>query len=418
MKLSKAIIIVLFLSLISVAQAQSVGELKDKIAEKNNSIKVLEEEIKKYQADIEALGKEADSLKKTLAELDLSRKKIETDLTITRTKIENTNLEIKELSLQIEDKSERIGDGKRVIAQSLSSIARSDDRSLIETLLASQSLAAALDGAEQLNSLQSRVRERINDLRNVKASLETNKQKTEDKKAELVTLQSKLAEQKKLLAENVKEKNAVLSATKNTESNYKRILAQKEAQKEAFEKELFAYESALKVAIDKTLYPDAQKGLFSSPLAVIRITQYFGRTIDSQRLYVSGTHNGIDYAAPIGTPVMAAFPGVVTYVEATKVRAGCQYGKFVLIKHPNGLSTIYGHLSVVSVAEGQKIDMGQVIGYSGSTGYATGPHLHFGVYASQGIRVVNASDLGSKNCAGIPTVAAPTSAYLDPMSYL
>jgi murein DD-endopeptidase MepM/ murein hydrolase activator NlpD len=418
MKLSKALIIIFFLTLVTFANAQTIDELKAKITDKNNSIKALEEEIKKFQADIESLGKEADSLKKTLAELDLSKKKIEADLAVTQAKIDNTNFEIKELSYQIEDKSERIGDGRRVIAQSLSSISRSGDYSLIETLLGAKSLASALDGAEQLNALQSNVQSRIHDLQGVKASLEDNKQKTEQKKLELVSLQNKLSSQKKILAETVKEKNTVLAATKNTESNYKKIVSQKEAQKEAFEKELFAYESALKIAIDKSLLPTAKKGLLSWPLTNVRITQYFGKTSVSGRLYISGTHNGIDLAAPIGTPIMASLGGKVTYAEATNIRTGCQYGKFVLIEHPNGISTIYGHMSLVNVAMGDDVGEGQIIGYSGSTGYATGPHLHFGVYATQGVRIVNARDLGSTRCAGIMTVASPTSGYLDPMLYL
>lgn len=422
MKLSKALILIFVFSLIVYAplfaSAQSIDELKTKIADRNNDIKQLEEEIKGYQGQIEDLGKQADSLKNTLTELDLSRKKLETNLAITQAKIDNTTLEIKELSLQIDDKSERISDGRRVIAQSLSSIARSDDSSIIETILGSQSLSSALDGAEQLNTLQSNVRNRINDLREVKASLETNKKQTEQKQSELLSLQKDLSDQKKALAETVKEKNNLLASTKNTEANYKKIVSQKEAQKEAFEKELFAYESALKVAIDKSLIPAAKKGLLGWPLSNIRITQYFGKTVDSQRLYVSGTHNGIDLAASIGTPVFAAMTGEVTYAEAYNIRTGCQYGKFVLIKHPNGLSTIYGHMSVVNVSTGDHVIEGQIIGYTGSTGYATGPHLHFGVYASQGVRIVDARDLGSSRCAGIITVAAPTSAYLDPLIYL
>ncbi len=418
MKLSKIFFIaVLLLSSVQMVSAQSVDELKSKIAEKSENIKQLEADIQAYQVQLETIGKEATSLKNTLAELDLSRKKLETNLALTQAKIDNTNLEIRELSTQIEDKSERISDGRRVIAQSLSSISQSDNISILETLLGSNTMAQVFNGAEELNILQANMTDRIHELQDIRSDLESNKQKTEKKKAELVSLQNDLANQKKILAETVRDKNNLLSATKNTESDYKRVLASKKAQKDAFEKELFAYESALQVAVDKSLIPNARKSLLAWPLTRIQITQYFGKTVAAQRLYTSGTHGGMDFGASIGTPVMAALSGRIKYVEPF-ARSGCQYGKFVLIEHPNGLSTLYGHLSLPSTAIGSEVKTGDVIGYSGSTGYATGPHLHFGVYATQGIRIVDAKDLGSTSCSGIKTVAAPPSAYLDPMLYL
>lgn len=398
--------------------AQTVDELKTMITERNNNIKQLEEEIKSYQKEIEGLGKEADSLKNTLKGLDLSKKKLETDLAVTQAKIDNTNYEIKQLGFQIDDKSARIQDSRRVISHSLAAIAQNDSYSVVENLLSSESLASVWNGAEDLVNLQSSVQNRIGELRGIRTDLENNKKKTETKKAKLVSLQKDLANQKKVLAETVKEKNALLAATKNSETSYKQLLASREAQKKAFEKELFDYESALKIAIDPSSLPKTGSGVLSWPLRVVKITQEFGQTIYSKRLYVSGSHGGIDLAASIGTPVFAALSGIVTDTEAVKTKTGCQYGKFILIKHINGLSTVYGHLSNVNVVPGQKVSTGDVIGYSGNTGYSFGPHLHFGVYATQGVRVVDARNLGSASCAGIKTVAAPPNAYLDPMLYL
>jgi murein DD-endopeptidase MepM/ murein hydrolase activator NlpD len=83
-------------------------------------------------------------------------------------------------------------------------------------------------------------------------------------------------------------------------------------------------------------------------------------------------HNGIDYYAPTGTPVYAAGAGVVT-------RAGysAPNGNHVFIKHANGIETKYLHFSKTAVKKGQKVKQGQTIGYVGSTGLATGPHLHY-----------------------------------------
>jgi murein DD-endopeptidase MepM/ murein hydrolase activator NlpD len=86
-----------------------------------------------------------------------------------------------------------------------------------------------------------------------------------------------------------------------------------------------------------------------------------------------------------------------------------------VVQHANGLSTLYAHLSQISVAKGQSVSTGQVVGYSGMTGYATGPHLHFTVYVSSVLT------FKQYTCKAGPTVTipiAPPSGYLNPLSYL
>lgn len=422
-KTPKLFLLIAFLALLlfgifRLASAQSIDELKGKINDNKTSIQQLEIEIQKYQDQIDAVGKEKDSLSNTLKSLDISKKKLEANTKVTESKIATKNLEIKELSLQIGDKGDRITDSKRVISQSFYNISQINSDSVIETLLGKKSLSDVWNGADQLSTLQGGMQDKIKDLKNLKTNLENNKKLTEKKKAELVALQNDLKSQAKIIADTVKEKNSILAETKNTEAGYKQLLASRQAEKAKFEKELFDYESALKIAIDPSLIATAHSGVFSWPLLKIKITQYFGATAFSKRLYVSGSHGGVDFGASIGTPVFAALSGMVTDTEPFKYRKGCQYGKFILIKHANGLSTLYGHLSSVNVNPGDTITTGQQIGYSGDTGYSFGPHLHFGVYATQGIRVVDARNLGSVSCAGIRTVAAPPEAYLDPMIYL
>jgi murein DD-endopeptidase MepM/ murein hydrolase activator NlpD len=85
-------------------------------------------------------------------------------------------------------------------------------------------------------------------------------------------------------------------------------------------------------------------------------------------------HTGIDIGCPFGTPIAAADAGVVSYVNWGW---GGGYGNFVLVTHGNGFSTLYAHLSSIAVSAGQVVRRGEVIGAEGSTGYSTGPHLHF-----------------------------------------
>ncbi|GIE96013.1 hypothetical protein Ari01nite_34780 [Paractinoplanes rishiriensis] len=85
-------------------------------------------------------------------------------------------------------------------------------------------------------------------------------------------------------------------------------------------------------------------------------------------------HQGVDLAAPAGTPIVATGTGVV-------VRAGVEggYGNAVLIDHGDGYRTHYGHLAAIGVVAGQRVRAGQPVGHEGSTGHSTGPHLHFEV---------------------------------------
>lgn len=104
---------------------------------------------------------------------------------------------------------------------------------------------------------------------------------------------------------------------------------------------------------------------------------YLSSSFGWRRHPVTGRHSmheGLDFAAPTGTPIYAAAAGVVTQA---RFRAG--YGKLVEIAHGNGLSTRYAHASRIDVKEGDLVEKGQVIALVGATGRATGPHLHFEV---------------------------------------
>ena len=90
---------------------------------------------------------------------------------------------------------------------------------------------------------------------------------------------------------------------------------------------------------------------------------------------------------------------------------------WVLIKYDNGLASTYGHLSQFATSKGSRVTRGQVVAYSGSTGYATGPHLHVSLYPKDGVAV---SSFPSKACPGrtLTIPVAAQNAYLDPMAYL
>ena len=114
-----------------------------------------------------------------------------------------------------------------------------------------------------------------------------------------------------------------------------------------------------------------KRAFLASPLEFSRITSGFAMRFHPI-LQNWRAHNGVDYSAPQGTPVLSVGDGVV---ELAGHQSG--YGNLVQLKHSNGKSTVYAHLSRVDVRAGQKVEQGQRIGAVGATGWATGPHLHF-----------------------------------------
>jgi murein DD-endopeptidase MepM/ murein hydrolase activator NlpD len=117
-----------------------------------------------------------------------------------------------------------------------------------------------------------------------------------------------------------------------------------------------------------------RKVFLKSPLQYRRISSYFSKRRYHPILKIYCPHHGIDYAAPVGTPVSAIGDGTVAF-------AGWKggYGKFVQIRHSNGYTSGYGHLSGYArgIRKGRRVRQGQLIGYVGNTGRSTGPHLHF-----------------------------------------
>ena len=350
----------------SFAYAESVDEIKQNINSHNDKIKQLEEEIKKYEKQIEVVGTEAKSLQNTVKVLDINQKKIGTEIKKTETNIQKTNLTIGKLGGEIEDIEQKISSNVEAIAKILSDMQQKDDETLIESFLTNKSLADVFNEYESIGQFQQKVREQSKELTLYKEKLSDKKVVTESEKQKLVSLKSELGDQNKILDINKKEKSNLLVVTKSKEAEYKKILSERQAEKERFEKELFSFESELKRAIDPNSFPSSGKGILSWPLDNVFITQNFGKTVDAKKLYVSGTHNGVDFRASRGTPVKATLRGVIKGTGNTDAQKGCySYGKWILIEHPNGLSTLYAHLDLIKVSGGQSVETGEIIGYSG-----------------------------------------------------
>ena len=400
--------------------AVSGDDLQNKIDQRNRDIQALQVEIKSYQSQLDTLGGQETSLSSTLKSLDLTQKKLQADLKVSENKIAEKTLEIRQLDANISGKQSNISEDQRIVTQSFQSLNESGNRSLPELLLDSASVSDAFRALDQLGTLQQGLYGRIGSLQNDAAHLNDNKAASLRDKADLVTLNSQLKDQRAVVLSTSAEKTALLNQTKQSEASYQKMLADKQTQEAAFQQEISDYESQLHLKVDSSAIPRSSSGVLSWPIDNVFITQYFGNTPFSTanpQIYNGKGHTGVDFRAPIGTPIKAALDGVVVGVANMDLVPGCySYGKWIMLKHPNGLSTLYAHLSVQSVSDGDVVAAGQIIGYSGNTGYTTGPHLHFGVYATQGV-VIKSFD-NSLHCKGALIPLADYKAYLNPLSFL
>ena len=127
--------------------------------------------------------------------------------------------------------------------------------------------------------------------------------------------------------------------------------------------------------MDATSLRKAMGELFVYPItASWRLTSRFGPRKDPFT-GVASNHTGIDMACPTGTPIRAAMSGTIVHAGWSNV-----FGNYVIVNHGNGYQTLYGHMSKILAQKGQRVDQNTKIGLVGSTGYSTGPHLHFTVY--------------------------------------
>jgi murein DD-endopeptidase MepM/ murein hydrolase activator NlpD len=402
--------------------AQTAEELRNQISSQNAEIEKLNKEIAQFEKQLVDIGSKKQTLQGTLNALDISRKQLNAKINVTKTNINSIELQIKELNGSIENKQDSIKKNHRGLAQALNRINEIDQVTFLEQVLSSENVSALWTEVEENQSFQKAVAEHVDSLNETKRVLEVNRDDSEKKRDELEVQRKKLAGEQQALEVNRREQAALLSQTKNQESNYQKILKDKQAAKDQFEQSLNELESKLEYSLDPSRLPPAGKGILRWPLDNVKVTQYFGNTDFAKSGAYSGKgHNGIDFRAPIGTFIKAALSGTVEGTGNSDEIRGCySYGKWVLIKHGNGLSTLYAHLSQINVRKGEQVGTGEVIGYSGNTGYATGPHLHFSVYASNGVRVMKLGEsTGRKSpCANATIPVSPLGAYLNPMEYL
>lgn len=402
-------------------KADTVSELRNKIQNSNSEIGKLEEEIKQYQKNLQITRQEASTLQNELKRIETTQKKHAADINLTEKKINNTSLNIEKLNFEISQSEQKINQNKEAIAELMRQIRETESHSLVEIFLSQNSLSEFLQATEELQKLQVEIQKDMENLVELKTLLEQQKSEEESRNQELGILKSNLVDQKTIADQNAREQSVLLAATKNKESEFQKLIAEKQARKLQFEQSIKEAEAQIKIIIDPNKLPDAGSAVLSWPLDNVIITQYFGNTAFASRnaqIYNGNGHNGIDLGTPTGTELKSSAGGRVVGVGDTdNTCQGASYGKWVLVQHNNGLSTLYAHMSLIRVQPGQEVGQGQIIGFSGNTGYSTGPHLHFTVFATEGVKV---GQLQSQvpGCGVYTLPLASKSSYLNPLSYL
>jgi murein DD-endopeptidase MepM/ murein hydrolase activator NlpD len=406
-------------------RAETPEELQQQISNHNAQIEELNKEIAEYERQLQTVSSKKQTLQNTLDELDLQRKKLNASISVTKNRISTTQIQISQLADGIAIKEGSIATHEAGLGESLRRLHEEEGKVFILTLLSSDDISNVWNNIDASRNLQGAVNDRIAVLAEEKQSLADTKSASEKKRAELLSQQKTLLAQQGSLDATRKAQNELLVQTKAQESTFQSIIQEKQAAKASFEEALLDLQAELRGVLDPSTIPPAGKGILRWPLDNVYVTQRFGNTAFALSGAYSGKgHNGIDFRASIGTPIKAALTGTVLGTGNTDTVRGCySYGRWVVIKHANGLATLYAHLSQIApgISQGASVATGEVIGYSGNTGYATGPHLHFGVFASSATRIMTLGSATNKKtpCANATMpVVAPISGYLDPMVYL
>lgn len=417
--------VLLYAQTASSEDTQTAEELQSDLNSLSSQIKSLDAEIKSYNSKISKTRGDAKTLKQALANLEERRKLLGKDIEYTKLRIIRAQENIVFTKDKIEVTETVLERNRKALAESLRVIMHSEQSvpPFIGALAPGSHLSDAIELLKRGSEASHGINEKVKALLDTKTSLALQKASYESRKHILENLNETLSDQKVLVEQTSKDKSNLLVQTKNKETEYQKLLADRKAKKDKLETEMIDVESKLRVIVDVSKLPTVGKGILQYPVDKVVVTQYFGTTAFSTKnpqVYNGSGHNGIDFAVNVGTPIYSALAGTVIGTGNTDAScAGVSYGKWVLVRHTNGLTTLYAHLSVISVSTGDKVTSRQKVGLSGNTGYSTGPHLHFTVYASDSVHVSGPTEYKSKVCGTYMIMPlAPKAGYLNPLSYL
>ena len=376
---------VLAILLASLAAAPAYGASKKDVDSAKGKISSIEEEKKKTEQAI----KELETLK---ADTETYVRKLDSQLETLNAEVNRLEGNIRDKEKTIEETAVKLDEAGKVEKKQYEAMKKrikymyeKGDSSYLDLLLQSKSMSELLNRAEYISKISEYDRNMLDQYAAVKDGIADDKAQLEKEKAELVVLQEQTTSKKNSVETLVNEKSAELKKVNSQ-------IGTKTAQVEAYEKDIKAQEDKIKQieAEIKRQEEEARKKaeaagqkyntvgignikfIWPCPSSS-RITSGFGGR-ESPTEGASSNHQGIDIGAPTGSNIVAAADGTVT-ISTYSYSAG----NYIMLNHGGGVSTVYMHCSQLLVSAGDTVKQGQVIAKVGSTGYSTGPHLHFGV---------------------------------------
>ena len=363
-------------SAVSSAEIQKqINGLKFKKAEIQKEIDVIQRQYDANFSDMEALVAEKNT--------------IDQEMTLISSKIEATNEEIIAYSQliadtqeELEDAQEKLRDLSEAHRQRVRVMEEEGQLTYWEVLFQANSFTDLLDRINMVEEINAADRRRIEQMRIAADIVTATQMNLSNEKNALEEVRVQLAEDEKVLEEKSLQYYDLLYELEQKAEEFEILMAESEILQEELMMEIAAKEKDLKEAKhDEYLAKLALQGdnppsnaTWVTPVSGYRLTSAFGMR-KHPVLKVTRMHNGIDMACAQGTPIYATRAGKVT---RTSYQAGGA-GNYVSINHLDGFSSVYMHMTHYVVSEGQNVSQGQLIGYVGSTGISTGPHLHFGI---------------------------------------
>ncbi|MBQ2671835.1 MAG: peptidoglycan DD-metalloendopeptidase family protein [Clostridia bacterium] len=346
-----------------------------KKAELQRKKKELAEQLKKASDEVSKEAKNKDALDKKISI-------VKNQIDISNDYINSLDNEILSLRDQINEIKERMAQKVVLLRKSLVAIYKAGDTSTLDIILGAKDFEDFLDKVDIARSISKYVKKLIDELKSDLIDIEEKEKEIIKTKSEQEREREGLEKNRAGLQNLFDESEKLLSELQGEEKKAKDRIDQNDAQIKALDAQIKKYYDNLNKKNQQSNYDSEKapksKGEFIWPLpGYTKITSDYSDT--SERSHM---HGAIDIAGAgvYGAKIVASASGKVIFAGS-----GGGYGKYVVIDHGNGISTLYAHMSSVAVSVGQQVSQGQTIGNVGSTGHSTGPHLHF-EYRVNGVR--------------------------------
>lgn len=356
----------------------AVNDLSQQIDEQRKKIDAIADKINEYKNSISKFQNQASSLKNQVYILDNQIAKTELDIEAKTEEVKVTELEISKVELEIVDNQKAIEEQKKYLSAFIRLLDYYDDKDYLSVLLNNNSFSEFFDQINNIEGIEEDLQKTLNRFQELVDRYTAQKEELNAKRDLLSELLNKLESEKDSLQEQIGTKQYLITETKNSESKYQGLVSNLKQEQLSANNAAAALERKLRQELEKKGASEEFNNLAEAaliwPTASHRTTAYF-HDADYPFRKTVGEHSGLDIGVKTGTPVMAAESGYVA-----KAAIGTKwYGNYIMIIHNNNLATLYAHLSSVNVKSDQYVSKGQIIGLSGSTGFSSGPHLHFEV---------------------------------------